>query len=71
MPLESDRVGVPHMLLVLASTRQGRFGETVVRWLAPIVEARTDLTTELVDLRDWQLPYYAAPVIQACSRQCG
>ncbi len=62
MPLESDRIGLPHILVVLASTRQGRFGDTVVRWLAPIVEERTDLTAELVDLRDWQLPYYTAPV---------
>jgi NAD(P)H-dependent FMN reductase len=55
-------LGLPHILVVLASTRQGRFGDTVLRWLSPIVEARADLTQEPVDLRDWQLPYYSAPV---------
>lgn len=52
---------VPHILTILASTRQERFGETVARWLFPRVERRDDLTTEMVDLRDWRLPYYDWP----------
>lgn len=51
----------PHILILLASTRQGRFGETVARWLMPLAEARTDMTIEVVDLRAWQLPYYDVP----------
>jgi NAD(P)H-dependent FMN reductase len=54
---------LPHVVVVLASTRQGRFGETVARWLMPIIEAREDLTAELVDLRDWKLPYYDQPKV--------
>jgi len=52
---------LPHLLVLLASTREARFGETVARWLMPIVESREDLSAELVDLRDWQLPYYDRP----------
>jgi NAD(P)H-dependent FMN reductase len=57
----------PHILVILGSTRQGRFGETVARWLFPIVESREDLTSELVDLRDWKLPYYDRPNVAAAS----
>ena len=48
----------PHILVILGSTRQGRLGETVARWLYPIVESREDMTAEMADLRDWKLPYY-------------
>lgn len=51
----------PHILVILASTRQGRFGKTVVDWLYPIVAQRPDLTAGLVDLRDWKMPYYDSP----------
>src|SRR5689334_7523279 len=51
----------PHILILLATTRQGRFGETVARWLVPMAESRPDMAVEAVDLRDWQLPYYDAP----------
>jgi NAD(P)H-dependent FMN reductase len=57
----------PRILVILGSTRQGRFGETVARWLFPIVESREDLTAELVDLRDWKLPYYDRPNVAAAS----
>lgn len=57
----------PHILVILGSTRQGRFGETVARWLFPIVESREDLSAEMVDLRDWKLPYYDRPNVAAAS----
>jgi NAD(P)H-dependent FMN reductase len=52
----------PHIVVILGSTRQGRFGETVARWFMTRTEERTDLTFQLVDLRDWQLPYYDRPL---------
>jgi NAD(P)H-dependent FMN reductase len=59
--VDSMRHLVPHILVILASTRQERFGETVMRWLFPLVEQRDDLTAELADLREWRLPYYDWP----------
>lgn len=57
----------PHILLILGSTREGRFSEVIGRWLLPIMQAREDLTVELVDLRDWKLPYYDRPSVAAQS----
>ena len=51
-------MGVPHILVIESSTRAARFADTVARWLMPIVEARSDLTAELADLREWTFPYY-------------
>lgn len=51
-------VGVPHVLVIEGSTRAARFGGTVASWLMPIVAARSDLTAELADLREWSFPYY-------------
>ncbi len=62
MTAESAVAANPHILLVLASTREGRFGETVARWIGAVLEQRADLTFELADLRDFDLPYYNQPV---------
>lgn len=60
-PPEQQQQQQPHILVILASTRQDRFGKTVADWLYPIVTQRADLTAALVDLRDWQFPYYSHP----------
>jgi NAD(P)H-dependent FMN reductase len=52
----------PHIQIVIGSTREGRLGEPVARWFAGIAAAREDMTTELVDLRDWELPFLSTPV---------
>src|SRR5258708_38866323 len=55
------------ILLILGSTGEGRFSEVIGRWLPPILEAREALPVELVDLRDWKLPYYDRPSAAAQS----
>ena len=52
---DSDR---PHILVILGSSRPQRFGEMVAAWFMRQTEKRTDMTFELVDLRDWQLSYF-------------
>jgi NAD(P)H-dependent FMN reductase len=52
----------PHILVIIGSTRHNRFGETVARWFMGRTAERTDLTFELVDLRDWMFPYYDRPL---------
>lgn len=52
----------PHLQLILGSTRQGRHGEAVGRWFANLAGARDDLTVELLDLRDWPLPFLDTPM---------
>lgn len=48
----------PHILVVLASTREGRQGEKVARWIFGLASQRTEFTSELVDLKEWPLPFY-------------
>jgi NAD(P)H-dependent FMN reductase len=56
---------VPHMAdtnpliqVILASTREGRFGERPAAWLMDRLAAREDMAVELVDLRDHPLPIF-------------
>jgi NAD(P)H-dependent FMN reductase len=50
---------MPHIQIVLASTRHQRRGEPIARWMADIAAARGDLTSELVDLAAFELPLLA------------
>ena len=52
----------PHILIILGSTRQGRKGEAVAHWFKQHASQRKEATFELVDLRDWPLPFLDAPV---------
>jgi len=51
------RVGI-----VLGSTRPGRLGESVGRWVYEIARKRTDAEFELVDLKDYPLPHLDEPL---------
>jgi NAD(P)H-dependent FMN reductase len=43
--------------IILGSTRPGRNGEAVARWVTDIASQRTDAEFELVDLLDYKLPH--------------
>ncbi|HEX4222865.1 MAG TPA: NAD(P)H-dependent oxidoreductase [Pseudonocardiaceae bacterium] len=43
--------------IILGSTRPGRNGEAVARWVYKTAAERTDANFELVDLLDYQLPH--------------
>ncbi|MFI5911058.1 NADPH-dependent FMN reductase [Dactylosporangium sp. NPDC051541] len=49
--------------IILGSTRPGRNGEAVAKWVHDIASKRTDAEFELVDLLDYKLPHLdeAAP----------
>lgn len=49
------------ILVILGSVREGRTAEPVGRWVMEQAASRADLSCELVDLRDWNLPYYPFP----------
>jgi NAD(P)H-dependent FMN reductase len=44
--------------VILASTRDGRFSERAGRWVREHLEARADMKVELIDLRDYPLPFF-------------
>jgi NAD(P)H-dependent FMN reductase len=58
----------PKMLIVLGSTRQNRQGEAVARWISERANARADARFELIDLRDWPLPFLQNPTPPALRR---
>jgi NAD(P)H-dependent FMN reductase len=48
--------------IILGSTRPGRRGEAVARWVFDIAKQRSDADYELVDISDYQLPLLDEPV---------
>jgi NAD(P)H-dependent FMN reductase len=48
--------------IILGSTRPGRNGEAVAKWVHDIASRRTDATLELIDLRDFDLPLLDEPL---------
>ncbi len=50
------------MGIVLGSTRTGRFADRPAEWLLGIAQKREGIACELVDLRDYPLPFFDEPV---------
>ena len=47
--------------IILGSTRPGRNGEAVAKWVYELAQKRDDATFELVDVADYNLPLYDEP----------
>jgi NAD(P)H-dependent FMN reductase len=58
---------VPLIQVIIGTTRQGRFSERPVAWLADRLGRRDDLTLEFVDLRDHPLPLFDQSIAPARS----
>jgi len=48
--------------IIIGSTRPGRNGEAVAKWVYKIAQNRTDAEFELVDIKDFDLPLLDEPV---------
>src|SRR5258706_12574672 len=48
--------------IILGSTRPGRNGEAVAKWVHEIANKRSDAEFELVDIKDFNLPLLDEPV---------
>src|SRR6201990_1421834 len=48
--------------IIIGSTRPGRNGEQVARWVEKLAQQRTDAEFELVDLLDYHLPHLHEPL---------
>ncbi len=44
--------------IILRTTRPGRLGETISEWTAGLAAKRSDAAFELVDLREYPLPFF-------------
>jgi NAD(P)H-dependent FMN reductase len=49
----------PRIGVVISTTRDNRFGAKPAQWILGLATARTDMTFELVDLRDYPMPFFA------------
>jgi NAD(P)H-dependent FMN reductase len=52
---------LPRIGVVLSTTRDGRFADRPAEWLTSFTSKRTDLTFEVVDLRDYPMPFFDEP----------
>lgn len=57
--------------VIIGSTRPGRNGEAVARWVLDLASRRTDASFELVDLADHALPLLDEPVPAAMGQYRG
>ncbi|SMY07735.1 NADPH-dependent FMN reductase [Flavimaricola marinus] len=48
----------PKIAVIISSTRAARFADKPAAWLMAQAEKRDDFTAELVDLRDFDLPFF-------------
>jgi NAD(P)H-dependent FMN reductase len=44
--------------IIISTTRAARFGHKPAQWIQKIAAAREDMTVEVVDLRDFPLPFF-------------
>lgn len=63
MPDQMLRVAI-----ILGSTRPGRNGEVVSRWIYEIAKKRNDADFELVDIKDFNLPLLDEPIPPSMGR---
>ncbi|MGV8987054.1 MAG: NADPH-dependent FMN reductase [Cypionkella sp.] len=48
----------PKIALIIGSTREHRFADVPAKWMLAQAQARDDMEVELVDLRDFDLPFF-------------
>ncbi|MBZ9823430.1 NADPH-dependent FMN reductase [Mesorhizobium sp. CA4] len=48
----------PKIAIVVGSTRAARFADVPTQWIARIAKTHADIDVEIVDLRDWPLPFF-------------
>jgi NAD(P)H-dependent FMN reductase len=53
---------MPRIAVIVGSTRQGRFADKPAQWIAEKLAERPEIDVELLDLRDFPLPFFDDPV---------
>lgn len=44
--------------VIIGSTRKNRFGDKPARWIAGLLEKKAGVETEILDLRDYPMPFF-------------
>src|ERR1700733_15736283 len=48
----------PRIAIIISTTRAARFGHKPAQWVKDIAAQRDDIDTEIVDLRDFPMPFF-------------
>ena len=51
----------PRIAIIMSTTRNGRFADRPANWILSLAQQRADLVAELVDLRDYPMPFFDEP----------
>ena len=49
---------IPKIGIIISSTRAARVGEQAARYVESVAKKRTDLAFEIIDLRDYPMPFF-------------
>jgi len=58
-------MSTPRIGIIVGTTREKRFAMTPARWVETVASGRDDMTVELVDLRDYPMPFFDEPASNA------
>jgi NAD(P)H-dependent FMN reductase len=48
----------PKIAIIISTTRATRFGDKPAKWIGGIAAQRTDMVSEIIDLRDFPMPFF-------------
>ena len=54
-------VSKPRVGIILGTTREGRFGDRPAKWIKELADKHGKVETEIVDLRDYNIPFFDQP----------
>lgn len=60
--MANDQTGTLKIKVILGSTRPSRFSEYPGRWIFDILKKREGVEAEILDLRDYDMPFFNEPV---------
>jgi NAD(P)H-dependent FMN reductase len=52
----------PRIGIVMSTTRSARFADKAVAWISSLADARADMDFEVVDLRNYPMPFFDEPM---------
>jgi len=59
-------MATPHSVkIIIGSTREGRFGDKAASWILDLLKTHEQVQAEILDLRDYAMPFFDAPVSPA------
>jgi NAD(P)H-dependent FMN reductase len=56
--IRGSAMSKPRIGIIISTTREARFGDKPAAWIKAIADGRGDIATEIVDLRDYPMPFF-------------